>query len=75
MVKELEKVGIPVAQITNLVPVAKNTGSNRIVPGIAITNPCSDVNLPIEDQKKMRKNFMKKALAAVAADIKEQTVF
>lgn len=75
MVKELERAGIPTAHITNMVPVAKVMGSNRIIPGIAIKHPCGDINLPHESEKELQKKFIVRALAAIAADIKEQTVF
>lgn len=75
MVKMLEQAGIPTAHITNMTPVAKVTGSNRIVPGVAITNPCSDITLPLEDQKKMRHSLVERALKAVASEISEPTFF
>jgi glycine reductase len=75
MVKEIDKAGIPVAHITNLTPIAKVTGSNRIIPGIALTAPCSDVSLPVDEQKKMQKKFVARALVAISTNIKEQTFF
>jgi glycine reductase len=75
MVKEIDRAGIPIAHITNLAPIARVTGSNRIVPGVALTNPCSDVSLPADEQKKMQKNYVARALKAISADIKEQTFF
>ena len=75
MVKEIERAGIPVAHITNMSPVAQSIGSNRIIHGVAITNPLSDVSLAMVEQKKMRKNFIRRALKAVSTDIKEQTFF
>ena len=75
MVKEIDRAGIPIAHITNLTPVAKVTGSNRIIPGMALTSPCSDVSLPAEEQKKMQKKYMARVLEAISTDIKEQTFF
>lgn len=75
MVKTLEQEGIPTAHITNMTPVAKVTGSNRIVPGIAITNPCSDITLPMDDQKRIRRNLIERALKAVSVDVAEATFF
>lgn len=75
MVKELEKIGLPTAHITNMTPVAKVTGSNRIIPGIAIPNPLSDVSLPINEQKKMRRSFIERALKAISTDISEPAFF
>ena len=75
MVKELEKAGIPTAHITNMTPVAKVTGSNRIVPGVAITNPCSDITLPMDEQIVLRKKLISRALKALATEISEPTFF
>ncbi len=75
MVKELEMAGLPTAHITNMTPVAKVTGSNRIVPGIAITNPVSDVNLPLNEQKVNRRKLLDRSLAAVATNVDEPTFF
>lgn len=55
--------------------VAKVIGSNRIIPGVAITNPCSDVELSKEDQMDMRKDYMMRAIKAISTDITEQTFF
>ena len=75
MVKEIDKAGIPVVHITAMTPIAQVTGSNRIVPGITINNPCSDVNLPADQQKKIQKNFVARALKAISTDITIQTFF
>ena len=75
MVKEIDRAGIPIAHITNLTPIAKVTGSNRIIPGVALTNPCSDVSLPLDEQKKMQKKYIARALEAISTGIKEQTFF
>lgn len=75
MVKELEKGGIPTAHITNMIAVAKGIGSPRIIPGIAITNPCSDVDLPMSEQLKMRRAYVERAVRAISTEITEQTFF
>jgi glycine reductase len=75
MVKEIDRAGIPIAHITNLAPIARVTGSNRIVTGVALTNPCSDISLPADEQKKMQKNYVARALKAISTDIKEQMFF
>lgn len=75
MVKELEKNGIPAAHITNMTAVAKGIGSPRIIPGVAITNPCSDVDLPLSEQFKMRKKYVERALKAISTDVEQQAFF
>ena len=42
MVREIEKTGMPVVQLCNLVPIAKTVGANRIVPTISIPYPLGD---------------------------------
>lgn len=75
MVKEIDRLGIPIVHITNLISVAKVTGSNRIIPGIGLVSPCSDPLLSAEDQKTMQKKYMERALKALSTDVSEQTFF
>lgn len=75
MVKEIERAGIPVVQMCNLIPVAKSVGSNRIVPTISIPYPLGDPTKTKEEQWKIRYHMVKVALDALATDIEEQTVF
>jgi len=75
MVKELERNGIPTAHITNMTAVAKGIGSPRIIPGIAITNPCSDVDLPMPEQLKMRRAYIERALTAISTNVEQQGFF
>lgn len=75
MVKELEKEHIPTAHITNMTAVARGIGSPRIIPGVAITNPCSDVDLPMPEQIKMRKNYVKRAITALSTEVAGQQFF
>jgi len=75
MVKEIERAGIPAAHITNMVAVARVIGSNRIIQGTAITNPCSDVDLSEDDQTAMRRDYMMRAAEALSTDIEEQKFF
>jgi len=75
MVREIEKTGMPVVHLTNMVPVAQSVGSNRIVKAIAIPHPMCDTSLPEEAQYKQRYQLVRKALEALSTDIKEQTVF
>ncbi len=75
MVKEIERAGIPIAHITNMHPVARGVGSPRIVPGVAITHPCSDTNLPLEGEHRLERRYMETALKAISTDIEKQTFF
>jgi len=51
------------------------TGSNRIIQGITINNPCSNVDLPADQQKKIQENFVARSLLAVSTEITSQTFF
>ena len=75
MVKEIEKAGITVVQMANLIPVAKTVGSNRMVPTISIPYPLGDPNTSEEEQWKLRYHRVGIALDSLETEIKEQTVF
>lgn len=75
MVKEIEKAGLPVVHMCNLVPISLTVGTNRIVPTISIPYPLGDPASPKEEQWKLRYHRVGVALEALATDIKEQTVF
>ena len=75
MVKEIERTGIPVVHMCNLVPVSKTVGANRNVPTISIPYPLGDPSTPKEDQWKLRYHRTKVAVQVLATDIQEQTVF
>lgn len=75
MTKEIEKAGITIVQMANLIPVAKTVGANRMVPTISIPYPLGDPGTPKEVQFKLRYHRVGVALDALTTDIKEQTVF
>ncbi len=75
MVKEIEKAGIPIVQMCNLIPVATTVGSNKIVPTISIPYPLGDPATPKEVQWKLRYYRVGVALDALTDDIKEQKVY
>lgn len=75
MVKEIEKTGLPIVQMCNLIPVAKTVGSNRIVPTISIPYPLGNPATTKEEQWKLRYHRTKVAVESLGEDITEQTVF
>lgn len=75
MVKEIEKLGMPVVHMVNMVPVAKGIGSNRIVKTYGISFPMYHPEATEETQREQRYELIGKALKALNTDIKEQTVF
>ena len=75
MAKEIERAGIPVAHICSIITISQTVGANRIVPAVAIPHPLGNPNLPPEEEKEVRRNLLRKALAALQTPIEEQTVF
>ena len=75
MTREIEKEGITIVQMANLIPVAKTVGVNRLVPTISIPYPLGDPATSKEEQYKLRHHRVGVALDALMTDIKEPRVF
>ena len=75
MVKEIERVGLPVVHICTVVPISVTVGANRIVPAIAIPHPLGNPKLDASEEKALRRKIVKKALEALTIDVELQTVF
>ena len=75
MVKEIERAGIPVVHMCTVVPISLTVGANRIVPTIAIPHPLGNPALSLEDERKLRRGLVERALKALETPIDDQTVF
>jgi len=75
MVKEIERAGIPVVHIATVTPISLTIGANRIVPGLGIPHPLGDPKQSAENQYKLRKKLVKKALQALETPVNGQTLF
>lgn len=75
MTREIERLGIPVVQMANLVSIAETVGANRIVPTIAIPYPLGDPNTTPEEQWKVRRHRVEVAVKALASHPEEPTIF
>ncbi len=75
MTKEIERVGIPTIHMCSIVPISLTVGANRIVPTIAIPYPLGNPELPLDKEKELRKDLLKKALTALQTKIEKQTIF
>lgn len=75
MVKEIESAGIPVVHVATVVPISRTVGANRIVPAIAIPHPLGNPKLSPQDEKKVRRDLVEKALEALQTHVEGQTVF
>lgn len=62
MTNEIERVGIPVAQIAAVVDIAKSINVPRLLRGFAITCPVGIPTLGDKDEKDSRRKYVEKAL-------------
>jgi glycine reductase complex component B subunit gamma len=70
----LEKMGIPVVQITAIPNIAQMVGVNRIVQGKAVPNPVGDPSLSKEKEKELRRRYILKALELLQQDVDGPTL-
>ena len=70
MVKEIERAGIPVVHICTVTPISMTVGANRIVPAVAIPHPLGNPALDKEEEKKLRRQIVEKALKALTYNVK-----
>ena len=75
MVKEIERAGIPVVHICTVTPISMTVGANRIVPAVAIPHPLGNPALDKEEEKKLRRQIVEKALKALTTEVDGQTTF
>ena len=75
MVKEIERAGIPVVHVCTVTPISMTVGANRIVPAIAIPHPLGNPALDRDEEKKLRRKLVEKALKALTSEVDGQTVF
>jgi len=75
LVKGIEETGIPVVHVCTVVPISLTVGANRIIPAIAIPHPFGDSALDADEEKKLRRSIVEKALNALTVEITDQTVF
>ncbi len=75
MVKEIERAGIPVVHVCTVTPISLTVGANRIVPAVAIPHPLGNPALDHDEEKKLRRRLVEKALDALQTPVDDQTVF
>ena len=75
MVKEIERAGIPVVHVCTVTPISMTVGANRIVPAIAIPHPLGNPALDADEEKKLRRGLVEKALRALQTEVDGQTIF
>jgi glycine reductase len=65
LAKELERVGLPTAQVCALTPVALMVGSNRIIPAASVVHPVGDPQRDPAAEKALRRKIVEEALRAL----------
>jgi len=50
-------------------------GSNRIIEATKIVNPLGDADLDPDEEKRLRRGILEKALEALEAEVHEQRLF
>lgn len=75
MGNEVEKAGIALVVMANLISIAKTVGSNKIVPTISIPYPLGMPLASKEEEREMRYSRVGIALDALTTEITEATVF
>ena len=66
---------MPVAHVAAIVPISLTVGANRIIPAVAIPYPLGNPALSKDEERQLRLNLVKKALAALQTEVEGQTVF
>jgi glycine reductase len=61
--------------VTALPTIARMVGANRIVRGIAITNPTGDPSLTAQDEEALRLALVRRALELLATEVEPRTVW
>lgn len=61
--------------VTALPTIAQMVGANRILRGVAITNPTGDPTLAADDERALRVALMRRALEMLATDVEARTVW
>lgn len=75
MVKEIEKSGMPIVHVANMVPVSESVGTNKILKAHGIPYPWCDPEEKEEVQAEQRYELLEEALKVLGTDVTEQTVF
>jgi glycine reductase complex component B subunit gamma len=75
MTKEIERAGIPTAQISAIYEFAMTTGANRVVRGSRIEHVCGDPDLSPEKDYAYGLRIVRTALKALQTPVDGPTLF
>jgi glycine reductase len=74
MTRELERAGLPVAQVCTVINVALESGANRVVPSQSVLYPTGDPSLSSDAELALRQELVRQSLAAIRTQVSEPTV-
>jgi glycine/betaine/sarcosine/D-proline reductase family selenoprotein B len=75
MTKEIERLGIPTAQISAIYEFAMTTGANRVVRGSRIEHVCGDPDLGPEKDYAYGLRIVRTALLSLTRSVDGPTLF
>jgi glycine reductase len=75
MAKEIERAGIPIVVLCNLLNVAQSVGVNKMVQTVSVPYPLGDTGFDREEKKRLRLHRVSIALEALAEHVSDQKVF
>ncbi len=75
MTKEIERVGVPTAQISAIYDFAMTTGANRVVRGSRIEHVCGDPELGLEKDFAYGLRIVRTALKALQTPVDGPMLF
>jgi len=75
LARELERLGLPSVVITALPSIARMVGANRILRGVAITNPTGDPDLAAADERALRQRIVDRAIEMLQTKVPPRTIW
>ncbi len=74
LAKELDRSGLPTVLITALPTIARLVGANRVIRGVAITNPTGDPTVSAPDEFAARTQLVRRALEMLTSRVEAGTI-
>lgn len=68
-------MGIATVFVTTLPTIAQMMGANRVLRGVAITNPVGDPELSGDQERALRRRIVERALEMLETDVDPLTVW
>lgn len=75
MVKEIERYGIPIVHMSTITTISESVGANRIVPTVAIPHPVGNPKESKDQEYKLRRDLVERAIKALTTEVDNSTQF